>query len=303
MGRISEKLKKQVRKIKASYQRMPLVDLRPFIQPDQGQTLPFKTLGQLQGYHPTHAIYLAAQNLVSFLAEELSALPTMAEYYDLMNRAIEEYMPEGPPLSPLTVSYFTSWAFFDAPLGPDRETIGNCLLDLGPNLGLPGDYLTAIRHMQQSRMGLYQHQGLVQGGVRLQELISKKTYTCLVPAGHRGQVGELWYVRILPPLSTGSEESLVFTTPYQLVAPGKAAWLDFLQRTMPRTGLPLSQPILTETGLETGYPALEALLKYGHDRFYWHEFIMQAYLDHRPEVILLTGLPDVPQSLPHSYKD
>lgn len=303
MGRISEKLKKQVRKIKASYQSVPLVDLRQFTQPSWGQTRPFKTLEQLQGYHPTHAVYLAAQNLVSFLAEELSVLPAMKEYYKLMSQAEVDYLPEGPPFSPLTGSYFTTWAFFDAPFGPDRETIGTCLLDLGPDLGLPGDYLAAIRHMQQSRMGLYEHQGVVGDHVRLRELISEKSYTCLVPAGHLGQAGELWYARILPPLLTGSDESLVFTTPYQLVAPGKAAWLDFLQRTTPKTGLPFSQPVLTETGLETGYPALEALLKYGLDRFYWHEFIMQAYLNHRYEVILLIGLPDVPQSLPHHFED
>jgi len=41
-------------------------------------------------------------------------------------------------------------------------------------------------------------------------------------------------------------------------------------------------------------------MKYGLDRNYWHEFVFQAYLNHRYDVIFLAGLPDVPESLPHS---
>ena len=44
-------------------------------------------------------------------------------------------------------------------------------------------------------------------------------------------------------------------------------------------------------------------MKYGLDHYYWHEFILQAYLNHRYDVIFLTGLPDVPKSLPHSSQD
>lgn len=69
---------------------------------------------------------------------------------------------------------------------------------------------------------------------------------------------------------------------------------------MPRTGLPISQPALTEMGPSSGYPALDALMKYGLDRNYWHEFVFQAYLNHRYDVIFLAGLPDMPESLRHS---
>jgi hypothetical protein len=302
MGQISKKLRKQLKRIKASYRSMPVADLRPFTRPEKGRTEPVKTLDQLQDYHPIHAVYLAAQNLVSYLAEELSALPAMRDYYAIVGQAEDEYLPQGPPFSPLTATYFTTWAFFDATFGPDRETIGTCLLDIGPELGLSADYLEAIRLMQQSRMGIYEHQGLQSEYVQLQELVSGRSYTCRVPAGYLGQRGELWYVRILPSPIEALDESLVFTTPYKLVAPGKREWLDFLNRTLPRTGLPISQPTLIETGLVDGYPALEALMKYGLDPYYWHEFIFQAYLKHRYDVIFLTGLPDVPESLPHSSR-
>jgi hypothetical protein len=302
VGQISEKLKKQLKRIKASYRSMPVADLRPFTQPDKGRTDPVKTLDQLQDYHPIHAVYLATQNLVSYLSEELSGLPAMHDFSHLVGQAEDEYWPQGPPMSPLTVSYFTTWAFFDAVFGPDRETVGSCLLDIGPELGLPADYLNAIRLMQQSRMGIYEHRGVQDELVRLQELISGRSHTCRVPAGYLGQARELWYVRILPSPIAGLEESLVFTTPYKLVAPGKREWLDFLRRTMPQTGLPTSQPSLTQAGVSDGNPALEGLMKYGLAPYYWHEFILQAYLNHRHDVIFLTGLPDVPESLPHSAR-
>jgi hypothetical protein len=302
MGQVSKKLRSQLGKIKASYRNMPVSDLRQLTQSTGGRTRPVKTARQLQGYHPIHAIYLAAQNLVSYLAEELSALPAIREYYDIVSEAENEYLPEGPPMSPLTASYFTTWALFDATFGPDRETIGTCLLDIGPDLGLSPDYLKATRLMQQSRMGIYEHQGLVGEYVQLQELISGRACTCRIPAGYLGQSGELWYARVLPSPIPTLDESMVFTTPYKLVAPGKAEWLDFLNRTMPRTGLPISQPALTEMGLGTGYPALDALMKYGLDRNYWHEFVFLAYLNHRYDVIFLAGLPDVPRSLPHSSR-
>ena len=41
-------------------------------------------------------------------------------------------------------------------------------------------------------------------------------------------------------------------------------------------------------------------MKYGLHRNYWHEFILQAYFNYRYDVILLTGLPNVPESLPHA---
>ncbi len=200
----------------------------------------------------------------------------------------------------MTHSYFSTWAFFDAAFGRDQETIGSCVLDLGPDLGISAEDMAVIRSMQQSRMGIYEHQGIKGEFVQLQELVTAQTYTCRVPAGYLGQPGELWFVRILPALPELTGEALVFTTPYVLAAPGKEQWLDFLYRTMPQTGAPLEQPVLTETGLSAGYPALASLLKYGLSRNYWAEFILLAYVDSLYNALFLTGLPDIPESLPHA---
>jgi hypothetical protein len=79
------------------------------------------------------------QNITSVFAECVSVFPELKSYYKTIGDAEDEYMPDGPPMSPLTRSYFTTWAFFDFRFGGDHETIGTCLCDLGGQLGLhPG---------------------------------------------------------------------------------------------------------------------------------------------------------------------
>lgn len=46
--------------------------------------------------------------------------------------------------------------------------------------------------------------------------------------------------------------------------------------------------------------AYERLMKAGLSRHHWTEYVMLGYVNHRPDVIFLSGWPDVPESLPHS---
>ena len=46
----------------------------------------------------------------------------------------------------------------------------------------------------------------------------------------------------------------------------------------------------------------ERHMKYGPTRAYWNDFVFEAYVNHRQEAIYLAGLPDVPESRPHSRK-
>ena len=44
----------------------------------------------------------------------------------------------------------------------------------------------------------------------------------------------------------------------------------------------------------------EALQKTVATRDYWTEFVFEAYVNHQTEAIFLAGLPDTPESRPHS---
>jgi hypothetical protein len=66
----------------------------------------------------------------------------------------------GPPMSPLTPSYFTTWAFFDVQFGASRETMGTTILRVAELTGLPKWILDVVGLMHQSRMGFYVNCGI-----------------------------------------------------------------------------------------------------------------------------------------------
>jgi hypothetical protein len=56
---------------------------------------------ELAGLHPAHAAYVYAQNQVSVLSEQLTALKEMARFADIISKAEDLYMPSAPPNEPL----------------------------------------------------------------------------------------------------------------------------------------------------------------------------------------------------------
>jgi hypothetical protein len=243
---------------------------------------------ELADYHPAHAFYIYAQNQTSVMAEQLTALPEMDRFARLIGKAQDEYSPSGPPMSPLTTSFFSSWAFFDACVGLGQETLGTTTMAVGKAFGMHEELIRVIGLMQESRMAVHVHEGTEGDRIRLRELITNRTCRAICPSGYTGRAGELWYVRVLPPPVAGSEDHVVFTTPYLLVEPGERDWLAYFDRTLPE-GPP-----------DKRIAAYEKHMKWGPTRDYWTEFVFEAYVNHRHDVIYLRGLPDVAESRPHS---
>lgn len=107
MGVISTKLKNRFSQIKKQKiikiddiykaNKKSEEDVKTIITPDQFE----------EELHPSHAVYASTQNPVSYLAENLSILPELDEYHKIAGDAEDEYMPSYPPMSPLTISYFS----------------------------------------------------------------------------------------------------------------------------------------------------------------------------------------------------
>ena len=234
------------------------------------------------GLDPLHAAYVSIQNFTSLFAEAVSTLDECDPYYRIIVKAEDEYAPGGPPMSPLTTSYFTTWAFFDVRFGPDSETIGTCLIDTAPTLGLDQAMIEIARRFQESRMGIYEHMGTEGARCRLKELVTGTEFNCHVASAYLGSKGELWYVRLCPHLFNLFDYHVAFTTPYVLVNTTKEDWTAYLKKSL--------------IGAADQGKALHEFLKYGP---HWNEFIFQAYHHHALEAIFLAGLPDVRSSLPH----
>lgn len=240
-----------------------------------------------QGMDPVHAAYAFVQHITSFFAEGVSQLPEMKAYARIVGAAEEEYMPSGPPMSPLTASFFTTWALYDLRFD-GTDTLASCLIEANDVVCMNPDQLDALKKLADSRMGLYEHVGIDGLHVRLRELVTDVEFTCHSASGYRGRSGELWYVRLLPPLVPDlARYHVAFTTPYLLMA-SKNDRMQFLQRSL----MPF------KSGDER--QGLSRLLKYGPEPSYWNEFVFQAYHHHQPDAIFLAGIPDLKATLPHA---
>ena len=283
---IAEKLVKNTKRLV----RGKVVDLSAVMNGRENAETLQKTVAtreDLADFHPAHAIYIYAQNQVSVMAEQLTALKEMDRFARLISKAQEEYQPSGPPMSPLTPSFFTCWALFDACVGIGEETIGTTTMAVGSAFGMHSELVRVIGLMQDSRMAVYAHEGFDGDRALLRELVTNVVCKAICP-GYRGRRGELWYARVLSPPGPGFEEHVVFTTPYLLLDPGKPEWLAYFQRNLP------------DAPTEDRIAAYEQHMKFGPARDYWTEFVFEAYVNHRADVIFLKGLPDVPESRPHS---
>lgn len=286
MGEISKKLH---RKLASNSGNLPTkAPKRRPGEPLPGGAKDVETLIK-DGLNPIHAVYAYIQQFSSQFAEGVSQLPEMKAYAKLAGDAEEEYMPMGPPMSPLTTSYFTCWAFYDLRFGKDGDTIGKCQIDANDIFLLNPDQLDTLNKLSESRMGIFEHVGAADGLVNLRELITGIEFPCLCTSGYQGRSGELWYVRRLPPpMPELATFHVLFTTPYILIESTKDDWTQFLKRTL----------VKVEGGDE--HDRLHQLLKFGLGKNYWNEFVFKAYHGHQSNAIFLAGIPDLKATLPHA---
>lgn len=251
---------------------------------------------------PLHAYYVYAQNTMSILSEQLSELPALQKLNNICVDAYEEYTPQGPPISPLTKSYFSCWSLFDLNVGIHKESFGYIVTEVCKELKVDKGLISAFEIMTSSRMGLYIHEGNSGRYVFLRELVTGKSIQAIVPSGYKGRPDEIWLARILPPTlpDFGVDYSLVFTTPYVIgTMMGRRidlrgdiqGWNDYFDRTL--NIIKADNPV----------KAYEQLMKYGLNRHYWNEYIFEGYFSHNKESVVLAGFPDIPLSRPHSREN
>jgi hypothetical protein len=165
-------------------------------------------------------------------------------------------------MSPLTRSYFTTWAFFDLRFGPYKETLGKCLLDAGTMISFDAKVMDAIRTCSESRMGIYEVENHLGSRCLLRELITNEQVECHMPTGYPGQIGELWYGRTLPPIRP-VEYHVFLTTPYVILNFGREDWTGYLDRSLLDMQVPRDM-------------RLAHYVKHGREPNEWNKFIFQA---------------------------
>src|SRR5271156_687674 len=105
-----------------------------------------------EGLDPVHATYVFIHHIASVFAGNVSELPEMRTFTQDVDKAERQYLLSGPPMSPLTTSYFTSWAFFDHRIAQTTDTLAGCLIDANDIFWMNPDQLDALKKMNESRM-------------------------------------------------------------------------------------------------------------------------------------------------------
>lgn len=237
--------------------------------------------------HPVHACYMQALNYLSYITENLLAsCDELIRFNNTIVDIQENYHPEGPPMSPITFSFFMSWSTFDLSFGLKKETLTSIVIAVSHLLGIQPDLVSIFKILDRSRMGLYEHMGFHENWIKLKECVTNEVFHIHNTSGYRGEVGELWYVRLLPSLHPEMPESIAFTTPYVLTT-DRNDWAAFLKRTLSK---------MTQQKMDYA-----SFMKHGLNQRYWLEYIFQAYGGVRSDgsCIYLTGLPDIGKSRPH----
>lgn len=264
---------------------------KEFIQDTSEKHLALKDIID-QSYDISHAAYIFMINFSSILSDIILQFKETKKILTIAQSATDMYLPEGPPISPLTNSYFSLWLMFDVLFGKSKDTIGTCVIAFAKKARLPTWMSDALIFLQTSRIGIYTHCGFNGDFIKLRELGQQDVYNCHVPVNYKGKPGEIWLVRIAPALYLKEDYFIVLTTPYVIQGHSEDDFNSYYSRELAHARK--NKRKLSESDFYYNF------FKYGPNLMHWNEYIFQAYLTHMTDAIFLTGIPDIKTSLPHS---
>lgn len=235
-------------------------------------------------------VYVITQNLLSIFIGIVSQYRDFLAFNKEYTRQENIYMPQGPPMSPLTRSYFTYRFLADYRLDDEPvETLCSLFIKICNHFDLNIDrrILDAVRFAGDSSMGVYSVEKGRDTLMSLSDVVTGDTFECHCPSGYKGCVNDVLLVRVVPDVYDRNTPSTMVITPYVIINYPKNAWIDFFKR----------QGITkTDEDFLTRY---HRLCKYGNAKLDWNEYIMDAYVNHSQSYIVLTGMPDIRGTKPH----
>ncbi len=236
---------------------------------------------------PSFHAYAATLNAANEFASQALDILELVPFNNLLADIQEEYMPSYPPISPVTSAFFAAWMVLDARDSFTGMTLGELFAQYLEHAGGIECLRKAMVALNGSFCSFYEVTDVGPPGVKLWDIRGNREVQCWNSSGYPGRKGEFWYVRLLPPLVEGSNRSVTISTPYLFREGNRRKWEDFFQRHL-------------ASAADAGN-ALRDYLKYGKSLGYWLEFVVQAFLGYNGNMILVTGVPDHPASLPHSH--
>ena|GEM_PF-5890376 len=173
-------------------------------------------------------------------------------------------------------------------MGLRRETLATIAIDVARNYGVDAQLLKAWETIAASYAGIYRVTARSGDLVSLCELITDESRQVELIDDIPGAPGDVWWARLLPPMP-GEAHWTAIATPYVFRGPAAdRPWLDYFARQ------------LGDTAVAKRIEAYRRLMKHGAKPTAWLDFIVDAYAGVLRHAVVLTGVPDRPETLPHS---
>jgi hypothetical protein len=227
----------------------------------------------------------------------------------------DEYMPGGPPQSPVYDSIAMQLVLGAVPQGTGSETPYSVLARLLQRDPSRARLQRMALSLAQARFELYRVRSAeghdaevepVRGGAALRVRLT----------GPFLRTGDFGLMRVLP-FDGGF---FIADSPYLLKA-SEEDWLDHLARMVARQQTPAPTPSppkasklsskeqarrrqreKAKASRNTPEEIIERYFQFGSSERYWLDYIMDAYAGERNGIVFLAGVPDRPELLPHSDK-
>jgi hypothetical protein len=195
------------------------------------------------------------------------------------------------------------WTAADLRFGPYKETLATIFSHVGRAMGFDEATMRAVNAISESRFGIYE---VERTGAPSEcrpfvatDLATGERLT-VIGANDLATRSGLWLMRFLPNLAPipahpqAPVSHVALASPY-LLEGSKREWLAYLDRQLRPSH---SSPVANDGHFDEA--AVTAFFKAYDEPRRFMEYIVDGYLGQNAEgSILLTGLPDRPESLPH----
>ncbi len=249
--------------------------------------------------------YLRAVTYCMAVSIEMSKIKCGKAMIDEIHEGNDEYMPDYPPMSPVTHSVFYSRAFMTFRFGPESETAIEKIVQLLTHWKASAEAINVMRRLSHSRMGIFQTIDIMDQFITVRELLTEREFRLQTSTPHRAAVGELRLIRVAVPVQDDEDCFFEITTPYILRGHSAEQWTRCLESDLPDSDGrpdPLYGPDIEHPCLPKSETAdmLAAMFENDCGPMPWFEFVMDGYSTHTPDSITLSGIPDRLETLPHN---
>jgi hypothetical protein len=238
---------------------------------------------------PSFHAYAATLNLANEFATQALDILELVPFNNQLADLQEKYTPSYPPMSPVTSAFFAGWMVLDARDSFTGLTLGEVFAHYLQHTSKMEYLRKAIGALNGSCCSFYEVTEVDSHGIKLRDIADEREVQSWNSSGYSGRAGEIWYVRLLPPFVAQSNRWVTMNTPYVFRRSRRQTWQAIFERYQ-------------HSEFGAGH-SLREYLKHGKSLGYWLEFIFQAFEDYTGNMILVTGVPDNPASLPRSHPE